>query len=58
MKQKGFNLFGVMPTTEPEIQNWIENVAPGISQPQKEEFARQWYAIEEIRQTKKDQPKI
>ncbi len=55
MKQKGFNLFGVMPTTEPEIQNWIENVTPGISQPQKEEFARQWYAIEKIRQTKKDQ---
>lgn len=54
MKQKGFNLFGVMPTTEPEIQDWIKNVAPGISQPQKEEFARQWYVIEEIRQTKKD----
>lgn len=55
MKQKGFNLFGVMPATEPEIQDWIENVAPGISQLQKEEFARQWYVIEEIRQTKKDQ---
>ncbi|MGI9227666.1 MAG: hypothetical protein ACR2PU_02625 [Gammaproteobacteria bacterium] len=55
MKQKGFNLFGVMPATKPEIQDWIENVAPGISQLQKEEFARQWYVIEEIRQTKKDQ---
>ena len=55
MKQKGFNLFVEIPTTEPEIQNWIENVAPGISQLQKEEFARQWYVIEEIRQTKKDQ---
>lgn len=55
MKQKGFNIFGVMPTTEPEIHKWIENVAPGISQPQKEEYARQWSVIEKIRQTKEEE---
>jgi len=52
MKQKGFNLFGVMPVTEPEIQKWINKVAPGISQLQRKEYARQWNVIEKIRQTK------
>jgi len=52
MKQKKFVLFGVMPVTEPEIQKWINEVAPGISQLQRKEYARQWNVIDKIRQTK------
>jgi len=52
MKQRGFNFFGVMPVTEPEIQKWIDKVAPGISQLQRKEYARQWNAIDKIRQAK------
>jgi hypothetical protein len=52
MKQRGFNFFGVMPVTEPEIQNWIDKVAPGISQLQRKEYERQWNAIDKIRQAK------
>ena len=52
MKQRGFKLFGVMPVTEPEIQRWINKVAPGISQLQRKEYARQWNVIDKIRQAK------
>jgi hypothetical protein len=52
MKQRGFKLFGVMPVTEPEIQRWIDKVAPGISQLQSKEYARQWNVIDKIRQAK------
>jgi hypothetical protein len=52
MKQRGFKLFGVMPVTEPEIQRWINKVAPGISQLQSKEYARQWNVIDKIRQAK------
>ena len=52
MKQKRFNLFGVMPVTEPEIQKWINKVAPGISQLQRKEYARQWNVINKIKQAK------
>ncbi len=52
MKQKRFDLFGVMPVTEPEIQQWINKVAPGVSQLQRKEYVRQWNVIEKIRQAK------
>ena len=52
MKQRGFNIFGVMPVTEPEIQKWIDKVTPGISPLQRKEYARQWNVIEKIRQAK------
>jgi len=52
MKQKRFNLFGVMPVTEPEIQKWINKVAPGIPQLQRKEYARQWNVINKIKQAK------
>ena len=52
MKQKRLVLFGVMPVTEPEIQKWINKVAPGISQLQRKEYARQWNVIDKIRQAK------
>jgi hypothetical protein len=52
MKQKRLILFGVMPVTEPEIQKWINKVAPGISQLQRKEYARQWNVIDKIRQAK------
>ena len=55
MKQRGFNLFGVMPVTEAEIQNWIDKVTPGISQLQQKEYARQWNVIEKIRQAKSNE---
>ncbi len=55
MKQRGFNFFGVMPVTEPEIQKWINKVAPGISQLQRKEYARQWNVIEKIRQAKSNE---
>ena len=55
MKQRGFNFFGVIPVTEPEIQKWINKVAPGISQLQRKEYARQWNVIEKIRQTKSNE---
>jgi len=52
MKQRGFNYFGVMPVTEPEIQKWIDKVTPGISPLQRKEYARQWNVVEKIRQAK------
>ena len=52
MKQRGFIFFGVMPVTEPEIQKWIDKVAPRISQLQRKEYERQWNAIDKIRQAK------
>jgi hypothetical protein len=55
MKQRGFNLFGVMPVTEAEIQNWIDKITPGISQLQQKEYARQWNVIEKIRQAKSNE---
>ncbi len=55
MKQRGFNFFGVMPVTEPEIQKWIDKVTPGISQLQRKEYARQWNVIEKIRQAKSNE---
>jgi len=55
MKQRGFNFFGVIPVTEPEIQKWINKVAPGISQLQRKEYARQWNAIDKIRQAKSNE---
>ena len=55
MKQRGFNFFGVMPVTEPEIQKWIDKVTPGISPLQRKEYARQWNVIEKIRQAKSNE---
>jgi len=52
MKQKGFNLFRVIPVTELEIQKWIDKITPRISQLQRKEYARQWNVIDKIRQTK------
>ncbi len=50
MKQEEFYLFKTMPVTDSEIQGWINKVAPGISNPQRKEFARQWHVIDKIRQ--------
>ena len=50
MKQEGFYLFRLMPVTDSEIQVWINKVAPGVSQLQRKEYARQWNVIDKIRQ--------
>jgi hypothetical protein len=50
MKQEGFYLFRMMLVTDSEIQSWINKVAPGISQLQRKEYARQWNVIDKIRQ--------
>ncbi len=50
MERREFKLFTVMPVTEPEIQNWINKVAPEISQLQRKEYTRQWNIIDKIRQ--------
>jgi len=50
MKQEGFYLFRMMPVTDSEIQSWINKVAPGISQLQRKEYARQWNVIDKFRQ--------
>ena len=55
MKQREFNLFGVIPVTESEIQKWIDKVAPGISKLQKKEYARQWNVINKIRHAKSNE---
>ena len=50
MKQEGFYLFRIISVTDSEIQSWINKVAPGISQLQRKEYARQWNVIDKIRQ--------
>ena len=50
MKQEGFYLFKLMPTTDSEIQRWINKVAPGITLLQRKEYTRQWNIIDKIRQ--------
>ena len=50
MKQEGFYLFRLVPTTDSEIQGWINRVAPGVSKLQRKEYTRQWNTIDKIRQ--------
>ena len=50
MKQEEFYLFRLMPTTDSEIQGWINKVAPEVSQLQRKEYTRQWNIIDKIRQ--------